>query len=138
MDAQLKLTFQSHIVKAFILCLAGVALFLAERAWLGEETAIQQMPCIVGIATLFFALGLPASAVYVRIMRNGGKQAMGFYILQKGIRLMLAVAILVFYAFACHDNLLAFALNLFALYIVEMVASVIYTTKMERITKSNQ
>jgi len=138
MDAQLKLTLQSHIVKAFSLCLAGVALFLAERSWLGMDVAIQQMPCIIGIATLFFALGLPTSAVYLRIMRNGGKQVMGFYILQKGIRLMLAVAILVFYALAGHDNLLAFALNLFALYIVEMVASVIYTTKMERITKSNQ
>lgn len=138
MDAQLKLTLRSHIVKAFGLCLTSVVLLLAERAWIGRDTAVQQVPCIVGIVTLFFALGIPATAFYLRIMRNGGKQAMSFYFLHKGIRLMLAIALLVFYAFARRGNLPTFALNLFALYIVEMVTSVIYTTKMERITKSNQ
>lgn len=138
MDAQQRVTLRSQIVKAFSLCLAGVLLFLAERAWLGRDTAIQQVPWIVGIATLFFALVLPASAMFLRIMRNGGKRAMGFYILHKGVRLMLAIALLVLYAFASRDNLLVFAINLFALYIVEMVTSVIYATKMERITKSNQ
>lgn len=138
MDAPLKLTLRSQVAKAVSLALTGIALFLAEYAWFGRDAALQQMPCIISIATLFFALSLAASAIYLRIMRNGGKQAMGFYILHKGIRLMLAIAILVFYAFASHNNLLAFALNLFVLYIVEMVASVIYTTKMERITKLKQ
>lgn len=135
MDAPLKLTLQSLALKAVSLFVASIALFLAERAWMGRDVAIQQIPCIVVIATLFFALSLAASAIYLRIMRNGGKQAMGFYILHKGVRLMLAIAILIFYAFASHNNLLAFALNLFVLYIVEMVVSIVYTTKMEHITK---
>lgn len=138
MDAHVKLTLQCQSLRAFALFATGILLFLAENAWMGREIAVQQMPCIVGVATLFFALGLFSALLYIRIMRGGGRQAAGFYVLNQGLRLMLAVAVLLFYAFIVRTNLVAFALNLFVLYIVEIVFSLIYSTRMEHLTKKNK
>lgn len=138
MDALLKATIQSLLTKAIAYCATGIVLYLADLALWGQPVAMQQLPCILVLATLFFAFGLALSPLYLRIMRQGGKRAMGFYILQKGLRLMGALVLLVVYAFAGKENLVAFALNLFVLYIVGMVVSLIYSTRMEHLSRTKQ
>lgn len=138
MDAFVKVTVQSLVIKAVAYCVAGILLYLADIALWGQPVAVQQLPCILLLATLFFAYGLAFAYPYLCVMRRGGKLATSMYLLQGGCRLMLAIVIIVVYAVAGKANLAAFALNLFALYIIGMITSLIHSTRMEHLSKTKQ
>lgn len=132
MDRYLKQTVVSLVLKAVSFCLTGVLLFFAERSFMGQEGAVQQVPYIILITTLFFALGLLGNMVFLGLARKNSKYIMGYYLLFKVVRLLLAVVLLVIYAIAVRHNLLAFAVNVLVLYVVEMVLSIMHCTRMER------
>lgn len=133
MDAIRKNLFTSQAVKALLLCVVGVILFLTEQCWLGRDVAIRQVPIIVGAATLFFAFGLLCSFLYLRIMQRGGKWAMNYYLLHTMIRLFIVVVLIVLYALLVHADLLAFSLNVFIIYLTEMICSTVTSVKIEHL-----
>lgn len=131
MDNLRKYTLDSILLKAISLFVTYILLFLGDHACCGWEAALQQAPFLVITATLFFALSLASHAIYQIVMRRGGSIITGFYMLCKVVRLFLAIAILMIYAIANRQNLLAFSLNLLALYTVSMVTTIIYYAKVE-------
>lgn len=137
MDNLTRKTIKAQLIKAFLFCLVGVILFFAELSLCGRAIAVQQVPCIILLATLFFAIGLLANAVYVPLVRNGGRQLMGYYLLYKVVRFLIAVIVLVIYAVAGMNNLLEFAINLLVMYLIEMVCSIAYCAQIERNTLNN-
>lgn len=133
-----KYTLESILLKAISLSVTCVLLFLGVHACCGWEAALQQVPFLVITATLFFALSIASHAVYQIVMRRGGNIITGFYMLCKVVRLFLAIAILVIYAIANRQNLLAFSLNLLALYTVSMVTTIIHYAKVEHNFRKKQ
>lgn len=129
MDNLRKYTLDSILLKAISLSVTCILLFLGDHACCGWEAALQQAPFLVITATLFFALSLASHAIYQIVMRRGGSIITG--LLCKVVRLFLAIAILMIYAIANRQNLLAFSLNLLALYTVSMVTTIIYYAKVE-------
>ncbi len=130
-------TLQKHMLKSLIskaiaFCAVSVLLFFIEFSIAGKETAFQQVPYLVVISTLFFALSLGGGALFTIVMKNGGKKAIGFYLLGKVLRLFLAIAILLIYALADCRNILAFSMNLLVLYLVSMITSIIFYVKVEQ------
>lgn len=138
MDNLRKYTLESILLKAISLSVTCVLLFLGTHACCGWEAALQQAPFLVITATLFFALSIASHAVYQIVMRRGGNIITGFYMLCKVVRLFLAIAILVIYAIANRQNLLAFSLNLLALYTVSMVTTIIHYAKVEHNFRKKQ
>lgn len=108
--------------------------FLIEQACSGRVAAIQQIVFIIGLSGVFFAMGLMVNSIYLSLVRKGSKQLMGFFLLCKLARFVVAVLLLVIYALADGSNLLLFAINLLVIYLVEMVLSVIYYARVERNT----
>ncbi len=130
-------TLQKHMLKSLIskaiaFCIVSVFLFFIELSIAGKEMAFQQVPYLVVISTLFFALSLGGGALFTLVMKNGGKKAIGFYLLGKVLRLFLAIAILLIYALADCRNILAFSMNLLVLYLVSMITSIIFYVRMEQ------
>lgn len=138
MDIYLKHTVQWLTVKALAFCLSGGGLFFADASLWGRETALSQVPCILLISILFFSLAVLGQLFYLPIMRKGGKGVLGYYLLYKVVRLLLAISLLVGYAFHNREFLLPFALNIVVLYLVEMVISILHSTRMERNSKIKQ
>lgn len=138
MDKLLRTTIKTQMLKALAFCVTGVLLFLIEQACSDRVAAIQQIVFIIGLSGVFFAMGLMVNSIYLSLVRKGSKQLMGFFLLCKLARFVVAVLLLVIYALADGSNLLLFAINLLVIYLVEMVLSVIYYARVERNTPKNQ
>ena len=138
MDKLLRTTIKAQMLKALAFCVTGVLLFLIAQACSGRVAAIQQIVFIIGLSGVFFAMGLMVNSIYLSLVRKGSKQFMGFFLLCKLARFVVAVLLLVIYALADGSNLLLFAINLLVFYLVEMVLSVIYYARVERNTPKNQ
>lgn len=139
MDGFQKQTAKSIVAKAVVYCIACMLLFFADHTFWGSDVAVQQIPFILLISTVFFSLGIVAAALYMHLMRTGRKKSlMTFYLLHKAVRLMVAVLLIVVYAFADKPNLLTFAMNLFVFYLVGMIMTLIHSMRMERLVKIKQ
>lgn len=138
MDKLLRTTIKTQMLKALAFCVTGVLLFLIEQLLSGRTAAIQQFVFIIGLSGVFFAMGLMVNSIYLSLVRRGSKQLMGFFLLCKLARFVVAVLLLVVYALVDGSNLLLFAINLLAIYLVEMVLSVIYYARVERNIHKNQ
>lgn len=138
MDKLLRTTIKTQMLKALAFCVTGVLLFLIEQLLSGRTAAIQQIVFIIGLSGVFFAMGLMVNIIYLSLVRRGSKQLMGFFLLCKLARFVVAVLLLVVYALVDGSNLLLFAINLLAIYLVEMVLSVIYYARVERNIHKNQ
>ena len=66
------------------------------------------------------------------IMKQGGKRAIGFYLIDKVVRLVFVVFLIIVYALADCSSLLAFSMSLLAFYLVSMVTSIIFYVKVEQ------
>lgn len=123
-------------VKEVVLLCLGVLVFCLAEELLGRLAAGSELlPALsvsVGLLLLFDAVCL---LIYERVMQSGGKMAVGFYLLTKTLRLLLAILILLVYAFFDCRHLLDFAIALFVLYVVQMVVSIQHQVKMERANK---
>lgn len=65
-------------------------------------------------------------------MKQGGKRAIGFYLIDKVVRLVFVVFLVIVYALADCSSLLAFSMSLLAFYLVSMVTSIIFYVKVEQ------
>lgn len=123
---------KSLITKAITICVTGALLLLFELLLAGANVAMQQAPLLLVIATLIMAVNVLSSMVYKWIMKDGGRHAIGFYLIDKVVRFFLVIFIVLIYALADRRNLLAFALNLLVLYIADAVTSMICYVSIER------
>lgn len=137
MDALSKLTFTSLLAEAAgYACAALLLVFFGEAAG-GPWAGLSPWGAAL-VALLFLLYSVAASAVYVPALRRGGKQVMAFYLLAKTLRLLMAILLLLVYAIAFGGHTLAFAINLFVLYVVGLVASTVFYARAERITSKKQ
>lgn len=123
---------KSLITKAITICVTGALLLLFELLLAGADVAMQQAPLLLVIATLIMTVNVLSSMVYKWIMKDGGRHAIGFYLIDKVVRFFLVIVIVLIYALADRRNLLAFALNLLVLYIADAVTSMICYVSIER------
>ncbi len=123
---------KSLITKAITICVTDALLLLFELLLAGANVAMQQAPLLLVIATLIMAVNVLSSMVYKWIMKDGGRHAIGFYLIDKVVRFFLVIVIVLIYALADRRNLLAFALNLLVLYIADAVTSMICYVSIER------
>ena len=123
---------KSLITKAITICVTGALLLLFELLLAGANVSMQQAPLLLVIATLIMAVNVLSSMVYKWIMKDGGRHAIGFYLIDKVVRFFLVIVIVLIYALADRRNLLAFALNLLVLYIADAVTSMICYVSIER------
>lgn len=123
---------KSLITKAITICVTGALLLLFELLLAGANVAMQQAPLLLVIATLIMAVNVLSSMVYKWVMKDGGRHAIGFYLIDKVVRFFLVIVIVLIYALADRRNLLAFALNLLVLYIADAVTSMICYVSIER------
>ena len=123
---------KSLITKAITICVTGALLLLFELLLAGANVAIQQAPLLLVITILIMAVNVLSSMVYKWIMKDGGRHAIGFYLIDKVVRFFLVIVIVLIYALADRRNLLAFALNLLVLYIADAVTSMICYVSIER------
>ena len=123
---------KSLITKAITICVTGALLLLFELLLAGANVAMQQAPLLLVIATLIMTVNVLSSMVYKWVMKDGGRHAIGFYLIDKVVRFFLVIVIVLIYALADRRNLLAFALNLLVLYIADAVTSMICYFSIER------
>jgi hypothetical protein len=123
---------KSLITKAITICVTGALLLLFELLLAGANVAMQQAPLLLVIAILIMTVNVLSSMVYKWIMKDGGRHAIGFYLIDKVVRFFLIIVIVLIYALADRRNLLAFALNLLVLYIADAVTSMICYVSIER------
>lgn len=138
MDKLLRLTIGTLALKAGAYCLVGVLLFFSNLWLASREVAVGQVPALIGISTVLFAGSLIGSFVYLRLMRQGGCYTMTYYLVNKLLRLLLAIGTIVLYAVVGGSNLLVFAINLLVFYFVGMVISLAYYSRMERNLPKNK
>ena len=126
------------LLKAIVFCIICVLLFFIEFLVAGKEVAFQQVPYLVVISTIFFATAIGGGLLFTLVMKNGGKKAIGFYLLAKVLRLFLSMAILLLYALADCRNIFAFSMNLLVLYLASMITSIIYYVRVEQKNSKKQ
>lgn len=123
---------KSLITKAITICVTVALLLCFELMLAGANVAMQQAPPVVCVATLLMVVNGLSSMVYKWIMKDGGRRAIGFYLIDKVVRFFLVIVIVLTYALADRRNLLAFAINLLVLYVADAVTSMMLYVSTEQ------
>lgn len=123
---------KSLITKAITICVTVALLLCFELMLAGANVAMQQAPPVVCVATLLMVVNGLSSMVYKWIMKDGGRRAIGFYLIDKVVRFFLVIVIVLIYALADRRNLLAFATNLLVLYVADAVTSMMLYVSTEQ------
>lgn len=123
---------KSLITKAITICVTVALLLCFELMLAGANVAMQQAPPVVCVATLLMVVNGLSSMVYKWIMKDGGRRAIGFYLIDKMVRFFLVIVIVLIYALADRRNLLAFAINLLVLYVADAVTSMMLYVSTEQ------
>lgn len=118
--------------KLITLCITGILLLLFEVLLADVSVAQQQVPIVIVSALILGAASMGGSLVFKWVMSNGGRKAIGFYLIAKTLRLFLVIIIFLVYGIADGRNLLAFAINILALYIADVVTSIIFYVGIEK------
>lgn len=105
---------------------------LAELMLATKDAMMHLLPPTFLVALLFILLDCGACSIYTYIMKQGGKRAIGFYLIDKVVRLVFVVFLIIVYALADCSSLLAFSMSLLAFYLVSMVTSIIFYVKVEQ------
>lgn len=105
---------------------------LAELMLATKDAMMHLLPPTFLVALLFILLDCGARNIYTYIMKQGGKRAIGFYLIDKVVRLVFVVFLIIVYALADCSSLLAFSMSLLAFYLVSMVTSIIFYVKVEQ------
>lgn len=123
---------KSLITKAITICVTVALLLCFELMLAGANVAMQQAPPVVCVTTLLMVVNGLSSMVYKWIMKDGGRRAIGFYLIDKVVRFFLVIVIVLIYALADRRNLLAFAINLLVLYVADAVTSMMLYVSTEQ------
>lgn len=105
---------------------------LAELMLATKDAMMHLLPSTFLVALLFILLDCGACNIYTYRMKQGGKRAIGFYLIDKVVRLVFVVFLIIVYALADCSSLLAFSMSLLAFYLVSMVTSIIFYVKVEQ------
>lgn len=105
---------------------------LAELMLATKDAMLHLLPPTFLVALLFILMDCGACNIYTYIMGQGGKRAIGFYLIDKVVRLIFVVFLVIVYALADCSSLLAFSMSLLAFYLVSMVTSIIFYVKVEQ------
>ena len=105
---------------------------LAELMLATKDAMMHLLPPTFLVALLFILLDCGPCNIYTYIMKQGGKRAIGFYLIDKVVRLVFVVFLIIVYALADCSSLLAFSMSLLAFYLVSMVTSIIFYVKVEQ------
>lgn len=120
------------ITKAITICVTVALLLCFELMLAGANVAMQQAPPVVCVAILLMVVNGLSSMAYKWIMKDGGRRAIGFYLIDKVVRFFLVIVIVLIYALADRRNLLAFAINLLVLYVADAVTSMMLYVSTEQ------
>lgn len=123
---------KSLITKAINICVTASLLLCFELMLAGANVAMQQAPPVVCVVILLMVVNGLSSMVYKWIMKDGGRRAIGFYLIDKVVRFFLVIVIVLIYALADRRNLLAFAINLLVLYVADAVTSMMLYVSTEQ------
>lgn len=123
---------KSLITKAITICVTVALLLCFELMLAGANVAMQQAPPVVCVVILLMVVNGLSSIVYKWIMKDGGRRAIGFYLIDKVVRFFLVIVIVLIYALADRRNLLAFAINLLVLYVADAVTSMMLYVSTEQ------
>ena len=123
---------KSLITKAITICVTASLLLCFELMLAGANVAMQQAPPVVCVVILLMVVNGLSSKVYKWIMKDGGRRAIGFYLIDKVVRFFLVIVIVLIYALADRRNLLAFAINLLVLYVADAVTSMMLYVSTEQ------
>lgn len=123
---------KSLITKAITICVTVALLLCFELMLAGANVAMQQAPPVVCVVILLMVVNGLSSMVYKWIMKDGGRRAIGFYLIDKVVRFFLVIVIVLIYALADRRNLLAFAINLLVLYVADAVTSMMLYVSTEQ------
>lgn len=123
---------KSLITKAITICVTVALLLCFELMLAGANVAMQQAPPVVCVGILLMVVNGLSSMVYKWIMKDGGRRAIGFYLIDKVVRFFLVIVIVLIYALADRRNLLAFAINLLVLYVADAVTSMMLYVSTEQ------
>lgn len=123
---------KSLITKAITMCVTASLLLCFELMLAGANVAMQQAPPVVCVVILLMVVNGLSSMVYKWIMKDGGRRAIGFYLIDKVVRFFLVIVIVLIYALADRRNLLAFAINLLVLYVADAVTSMMLYVSTEQ------
>lgn len=123
---------KSLITKAITICVTAALLLCFELILAGANVAMQQAPPVVCVVILLMVVNGLSSMVYKWIMKDGGRRAIGFYLIDKVVRFFLVIVIVLIYALADRRNLLAFAINLLVLYVADAVTSMMLYVSTEQ------
>ena len=131
MDNLSKLVVKCLAVEAVAYGIIGIA-FLGISHLVGKTWAVETLLSTAGLAILLIIYSALAHTACIPLLRRGGKSVLGFYLLAKTFRLLLAILVLLVYVFAWGHDILTFAIILLVLYIVGLVVTTIFYTKAER------
>lgn len=123
---------KSLITKAITICVTAALLLCFELMLAGANVAMQQAPPVVCVVILLMVVNGLSSMAYKWIMKDGGRRAIGFYLIDKVVRFFLVIVIVLIYALADRCNLLAFAINLLVLYVADAVTSMMLYVSTEQ------
>ncbi len=123
---------KSLITKAITICVTVALLLCFELMLAGANVAMQQAPPVVCVAILLMVVNGLSSMAYKWIMKDGGRRAIGFYLIDKVVRFFLVIVIVLIYALGDRRNLLAFAINLLLLYVADAVTSMMLYVSTEQ------
>lgn len=123
---------KSLITKAITICVTAALLLCFELMLAGANVAMQQAPPVVCVVILLMVVNGLSSMVYKWIMKDGGRRAIGFYLIDKVVRFFLVIVIVLIYALADRRNLLAFVINLLVLYVADAVTSMMLYVSTEQ------
>ena len=83
-----------------------VIAFLGISQLVGKTWAIETLFSTAGLAILLIIYSALAHTAYIPLLRRGGKSVLGFYLLAKTFRLLLAILLLLVYVFARGHDIL--------------------------------
>ena len=124
-------------ILALIYCILGPILLFVEHIC-GLDEAINQGLPITLLSAFFFFYSYISLLIFHHLYSKKSKGLTGYYLIDKTVRLLLSILILLVYDLAYGRDIAAFAINLFMLYIVTMVFTSYYCIKKEQKAKYNK
>lgn len=122
---------------ALIYCVVGPILLLVEHICGLDEATSQALP-ITLLSFFFFFYSFISLMIFYHLYSKKSKGLTGYYLIDKTVRLLLSILILLVYDLACGRDIAAFAINLFVLYLVTMVFTSYYCIKKEQKANYNK
>lgn len=129
---KLKLLLRNIAIIGLVLLILGPILFFVEGIFCLEESGLNAVKIAV-IGVVFFAYTLLSLFVHQHLLLGRSNLLISYYLLDKILRLFVAIALLIAYKFYVEKGLVLFAINLFVYYLTTALLTTIYSIKTEKL-----